>query len=118
MDGLAKKLKRAQILRQKFEVDHLFDNGEAINAFPLKAIVVKAETSKFLFSVPKRLVKKAVNRNLVRRRVKEACRVNQIQGVHIAWIYISKEIADYNQINDAVQNIFKKIGNSTSGTIG
>lgn len=118
MGEVTKNLKRAQILRQKSEVDQLFEHGESITAFPLKAIVVKAEKPKFLFSVPKRLIKKAVKRNLVRRRVKEACRINQIQGFYIAWIYISKEIADYNQINDAVQNVFKKIGNSTTGTIG
>jgi ribonuclease P protein component len=59
--------------------------------------------ARILISVPKRYFKRAVKRNLLKRRIREAYRVRKIEGVDILFQYSSPEIADS-------ATIFKEIG--------
>lgn len=105
-------------MRLKSDVDHVFANGKSHFAYPLKAVVIESGDCRAMFSVPKRLIKKAVHRNLVRRRIKESWRINQINGYNIAWIYVSGEVESFERIENAVKIILEKIGDSTFGVIG
>lgn len=72
-----------------------------------------------LFVVPKRNIKRAVGRNLLKRRTREAYRLQKLpllekaarKGLHIdiGLIYSTKEILDYTPIRDAVGGILEKI---------
>lgn len=72
-----------------------------------------------LFSVPKRYHKRANKRNLLRRRTKEAYRLNkeslvslatnETLAVDIAIIYSSKEILPYKNIEYALRRIVAEI---------
>ena len=72
-----------------------------------------------LFVVPKRNVKRAVGRNLLKRRTREAYRTQKLalvekanqKGLHvdIGLIYNTKEIHEFNIIRDAVGGILAKI---------
>lgn len=71
-----------------------------------------------MFSVPKRFLKRANKRNLVRRRAKESYRLNktiltEVVGdsrVRIALVYSTKKIHEYKTINNAVERILGEIG--------
>ncbi|MBR2932223.1 MAG: ribonuclease P protein component [Rikenellaceae bacterium] len=71
-----------------------------------------------MFSVPKRFLKRANKRNLVRRRAKESYRLNktiltEVMGdrrVRIALVYSTKKIHEYKTINNAVERILGEIG--------
>ena len=72
-----------------------------------------------LFSVPKRYHKRANKRNTLRRRMKEAYRLNKASlimntaqrglGVDIALVYSSKEVLPYKTIEHAIRKILAEI---------
>ena len=105
----------------------LFANGESGFAYPFKYIYSVSEAAgmseyseiSILVSVPKRNHKRAVKRNKVRRRTKEAFRLNK-KGItdclslhkkhlDIAFIYVSKEIEQYKTIENAIGKILEQI---------
>lgn len=81
------------------------DNGEAFN--------------RILVSVPKKLFRRAVKRNLLKRRIRESWRTlkHNLQcghGMDILFIYSTKDIMTYQEIHSHVENIIKKLnGNRT-----
>jgi ribonuclease P protein component len=75
-------LKKKERLCSKILLDDLYRKGETFFAYPLKFVYLESETpleypAKVAFSVPKKRFKKAVDRNLIRRRMKEAYRLNK-----------------------------------------
>lgn len=72
-----------------------------------------AEISRIMVSVPKKSFKRAVKRNLLKRRIRESWRKQKHQlavegGVDILFIYPSKDILSYEEIYAAIGQI---IGN-------
>lgn len=108
-----------------YEIETLFAKGKHRVEGSLK-MVIKIERApqtfssdktpssepaiKALFSVPKRAFKRANKRNLLRRRMKEAYRLNKgplvellkEENLRIAWIYLGKEIVIYQEIHESM----------------
>ncbi len=118
-------LKRKEILSSKKLIEELFDSGKSIYSYPIKIKFLlkedRAETdSPVLFSVtvPKKLIRSAVKRNLLKRRIREAYRLNKqflVPNVpdgfqlHFMAIYTSKKIERYPKIERSVRkNISSK----------
>ena len=73
-----------------------------------------SDTNRIMVSVPKKMFKRAVKRNLLKRRIRECWRKQKhelatIGGTDILFIYPSKEIQSYEQIYSCVGEIIKKI---------
>lgn len=98
------------------EIETLFKEGVSHFIYPIKILYftypLKDDEYKVLISVSKRNFKRAVDRNLIKRRIKEAFRKNSFHirtslkgkklGVYIAFIYVSKVIIDYKEIENLV----------------
>ena len=111
-------LRRRERLSSDDAIDRLFAEGHKGYIAPFRFWYRLREPDEtpatVLFSVPKRLVKRANKRNLLRRRTKESYRLNkqrlfkqlaETKGVDIAFVYNMREIADYNTINTAVEKM-------------
>lgn len=119
-------LNKKERLKSKKLIDELFAGGQSIKAFPLKFVFKEIEAehteqSPILFGVTvgKRLFKRAVDRNLLKRRMREAYRVNQ-QSINeylrskeshlsIMTIYTSKDIEDYAKIEAAMLKLISRL---------
>ncbi|MCF8357336.1 MAG: ribonuclease P protein component [Prolixibacteraceae bacterium] len=82
-------LKKKERLCSKILLDDLFKNGKSFFTYPMKFVYLESENpleypAKVAFSVPKKRFKKAVDRNLLRRRMKEAYRLNKYVLYHKA----------------------------------
>ncbi|MDR0907686.1 MAG: ribonuclease P protein component [Rikenellaceae bacterium] len=120
-------LPKAERLRSERLIDQLFSSGRGGCVYPLKYRVLVREVGEgeaaasVMFSVPKKLFKRAWKRNLIRRRMKESYRqaktplVEKLasEGRHadIALICAAEKnnIPDYKTIDDAVRKIVSKI---------
>lgn len=115
-----RSLTRAERLRSLGAIRRLFDQGESGFVYPLRYIWFaepdEVASTEVLFSVPKRFLKRANKRNLCRRRIKEAYRLNKERlgdravALDVALIYSTKEIIPYRVIENAVQKILGQIG--------
>ena len=114
-------LKKHEILRSKKNIKELFDNGSSFFLYPFKVYFLpnsNLKTNQTLFSVPKKYFKKAVDRNLVRRRIREAYRLNknilvadqkESFSLSIALIYISKFKLPFNDIEIKLKQVFARL---------
>ena len=78
--------------------------------------VVRFSPNNIIVSVPKRLFKRAVKRNLLKRRLREAYRTQKgllpPEGYSILFLYNTKEVLDYAAVREQVGAILQKIAES------
>ena len=116
-------LPKSERLSSLTAVRRLFADGASGFVYPFRYMVLKSESTtpsvEVLFSVPKRYHKRANKRNTLRRRMKEAYRLNKAsltqsatqkgQGVDIALVYSAKEVLPYKTIEHAICKILAEI---------
>ena len=95
----------------------LDDSSVLENAVPFKE--VPSPLPQVLFSVSKRNFKRAVDRNLIRRRCREAYRLHKSiltannpevpYPTSIAFLYLAKEISTYDVIEKAMIKVLNKM---------
>lgn len=116
-------LPRSERLSSLTAVRRLFADGASGFVYPFRYMVYKSEsttpTVEVLFSVPKRNHKRANKRNTLKRRMREAYRLNNDalhaaikehgKEVDIALVYSSKDLHPYKTIEHAVCKILAEI---------
>ncbi len=119
-------LTRDERLHGKRRVDGLFETGKAGFQYPFRYVwqvegsdTAEAAPVSVLVTAPKRNHKRANRRNTLKRRTREAYRLNKGPLVDsalahgsrlsLALIYSSREIEEYKTIEDAVRKIISRI---------
>ena len=112
-------LPKAERLCGKKGIERLLAKGKHGNLGRLRYIYApgSGETcNRILVSVPKKLFKRAVKRNLLKRRIRESWRRLKSgmtsTGVDILFIYSSKEILSYEEIRNLIEQAICKINES------
>lgn len=105
-------------------IDSLFAQGRdnAVMAYPLRVVWRRNETRRdstvqFLITVPKKRLHNAVDRVLMRRRIRESYRLNrQYLGamstdcsVDMAFIYVADSVKSYSKVEGAMIKALKNI---------
>lgn len=122
------KLPKNERLHSQKLIKELFDKGSSFFLYPFKVYVLEVDqevsgTHQALFSVSKKKIKKAVHRNLVKRRMREAYRLNKsllenLQGNKkmIALVYVSSDIATFQTIQLKTRKILATIATQNQST--
>ena len=84
-------------------------NAHQGSALPAVGNAATGLPGRILVSVPKRYFKRAVKRNLLKRRIREAYRVQKLPGVDIMFQYNSVELADFAAVQADITAILSRI---------
>ncbi len=117
------RFSKGQRLKNSKSISGLFDSGIHLYKYPLKLMYrVRAENStpvKTGFTVPGRKFRKAVDRNRLKRRMRESYRLNQPEleeslisgsaGLDLFFIYTSSREEEYTVIDRALRSLIDSL---------
>lgn len=120
-------LPRSERLRSLKAIRRMFGEGRGGFVYPYRYIWIadkqegesEGRSIEVMFSVPKKFHKRANKRNLLKRRTREAYRLNREElcerisqagvEVNLAFIYSTKEVHSYKTVENAVQKILAQV---------
>lgn len=121
------KLHKSEKLCSQTAIDALFGPNKAAKgalAYPLRLVCAErvgqrrhgAAPVQFLVSVPKKRLRHAVDRVLMRRRIREAFRLNRdiipesaASPVDIAFIYVASSLCSYARVERAMVKLLSSL---------
>ena len=106
-------------------IEHLFTKGKSMSAFPVKLLYDFSEDEtkplKAGVTVSSRNFKKAVDRNRVKRLLREAYRLQKIplqtqvledgKSLALFFIYIGKELPVYKELHEKIGVLLERLTN-------
>lgn len=131
------KLSKAHRLCSQTSIDRLFAASQSRQAdtalaYPLRAVwyqrrgydATSGPALKFLISIPKKRLHKAVDRVLMRRRVREAYRLarhslvpsDTDRHLAVAFIYVADKPVEYRRVSAAMSKILRRIFPAAAAT--
>ncbi len=117
--------KKEERLCSKKLIEELFHNGSSFLLYPLRIVWLKHSlpvniSAQVVINVSKRRFKRALDRNLIKRRIREVYRLNKTDNFYqflnqnstqllLGINYIGKEIATYEVINKNLKLVLVKL---------
>jgi ribonuclease P protein component len=112
-------------LKSSKQIEELVKNGRSFNAGPLRMIWMESEQAGKMLAtvaVSKRNFKRAVDRNKLKRRMREAWRLHKQmlelpldtsgKKIRVMFFHVSKQLSDYASIESGMNLALKKLADS------
>jgi ribonuclease P protein component len=123
-------LGKEERLKSNLSIQELLKQGKTISSYPLKMYwnfspdMHQKYPARAAISVPKRKFRKAVDRNLMKRRIREAYRLNKHilyetldqrqQKIQLIILLLSDEFIPYAQLEKGIRELLLKLVNKLS----
>lgn len=116
----AQSFSKSERICSKKQIELLFGKAKGVFVFPFKVTYLldnnNDKPTQILITVPKRNFKKAVDRNRLKRLIREAYRKNKIilnqlsnNKLQIAFVYIHKEIVPFAEVEKKMIVVLQKL---------
>ena len=112
------KFPKTEKLKSAKTIESLFLEGKTYSKYPIKVFFLakeNLETNLAAFAVPKRSFKSAVDRNRIKRRLREAYRLNKTiietngKQFVLLFLFLGKVKPHYSELEKAMIKLLKKL---------
>ena len=119
-----RRLRKSERICLKNDITRLFKEGKYLSAGGFRCCYVKnngKDFNRIMISVPKRNFKKAVMRNLLKRRIREAYRNNKHllpvpgQGSDMLIIYTNNNVRTSEDITRGIMELLARLSGNAAG---
>lgn len=127
VEGLRFTFKKEERVTGKKRIETLFAHGRSFISYPFRIVFYTYECAaapapvSILISIPKKRLKRATDRNRMKRLVREAYRLNKTlfrddllpenHRMDVAFIYVKDELAGYEVVEKSVCKSLREISN-------
>lgn len=120
-------LPKSERLHAEKSIKELFEKGSSFFLYPFKVMFwvgegLEESPNQVLFSVSKKKIKKATRRNYIKRRLKEAYRLNKSMlspsGLLLGFIFVGEPTMSFGDLEPKMKQVLQRLPNELSKNFG